>query len=79
LVYDIIEPFRYLVDKSVFEIQDKIRKKDYAFSREGIIVVLSDELKRKYIDLLSVFLIESEITRQGQELEELMAIKEWRR
>jgi CRISPR-associated protein Cas1 len=52
LVYDMVEPFRHLVDRSVFEIQDQIRKKDYAFSREGI-VVLSDELKRKYIDLLS--------------------------
>lgn len=52
LVYDMIEPFRHLIDRSVFEIQDQIRKKDYCFSREGI-VVLSDELKRKYIDLLS--------------------------
>jgi hypothetical protein len=32
-----------------------IRKKDYAFSRQGI-VVLSDELKRKYIELLSSIL-----------------------
>ena len=46
------EPFRHLVDRSVFEIQDRIRKKDYAFSREGI-VVLSDELKKKYLSLLS--------------------------
>ena len=53
LVYDMVEPFRHLVDRSVFEIQDQIRKSDYTFSREGI-VVLSDELKRKYIDLLSV-------------------------
>jgi CRISPR-associated protein Cas1 len=53
LVYDMIEPFRHLIDRSVFEIQDQIRKKDYVFSREGI-VVLSDELKKKYIDLLSV-------------------------
>lgn len=52
LVYDMIEPFRHLIDRSVFEIQDDIRKKDYCFSREGI-VVLSDELKRKYLDLLS--------------------------
>lgn len=47
-----IEPFRHLVERSVFEIQDQIRKKDYVFSREGI-VVLSDELKQKYIELLS--------------------------
>lgn len=52
LVYDMIEPFRHLIDRSVFEIQNYIRKKDYCFSREGI-VVLSEELKRKYIDLLS--------------------------
>jgi CRISP-associated protein Cas1 len=52
LIYDIIEPFRHLIDRSVFEIQDQIRKKDYIFSRNGI-VVLSDELKRKYINLLS--------------------------
>jgi len=52
LVYDMIEPFRHLVDRSVFEIQDEIRKKDYAFSREGV-VVLSNELKKKYINLLS--------------------------
>lgn len=52
LVYDMAEPFRHLVDRSVFEIQDQIRKKNYAFTRKGV-VVLSDELKRKYIDLLS--------------------------
>jgi CRISP-associated protein Cas1 len=52
LVYDMIEPFRHLVDRSIFEIQDQIRKKDYAFSRQGI-VVLSDELKRRYIETLS--------------------------
>lgn len=52
LVYDMIEPFRHLIDRSVFEIQDQIRKKDYVFSRDGI-VVLSDDLKKKYIDLLS--------------------------
>jgi CRISPR-associated protein Cas1 len=52
LVYDMIEPFRHLIDRSVFEIQDQIRKKDYIFSRDGI-VVLSDELKTKYIELLS--------------------------
>ena len=52
LVYDMIEPFRHVVDRSAFEIQDEIRKKDYAFSREGV-VMLSNELKKKYIDLLS--------------------------
>jgi CRISPR-associated protein Cas1 len=52
LVYDMIEPFRHLVDKSVFEIQGHISKKDYAFSRQGI-VVLSNALKKKYIDILT--------------------------
>ena len=52
LVYDMIEPFRHLVDRSAFELQDQIRKKDYIFSRKGI-VVLSDELKSTYINLLS--------------------------
>src|SRR3989442_4035600 len=52
LVYDMVEPFRHLIDRSIFEIQDLIRKKDYIYSREGI-VVLSDELKHNYIELLS--------------------------
>lgn len=52
LVYDMIEPFRHLVDRSIFEIQDHIGKNDYAFSRQGI-VVLSNILKTKYVDLLS--------------------------
>ena len=47
-----IEPFRHLIDRSVFEIQDEIRKSGYIFSRKGI-VVLSDDLKSKYISLLS--------------------------
>lgn len=55
LVYDMIEPFRHLVDRSVFEIQDSIRKEDYIFSKDGI-VVLSDELKKRYIDLLTSIL-----------------------
>lgn len=50
-----IEPFRHLVDRSVFEIQDLIRKKDCIFSRDGI-VVLSSDLKRRYIDLLTSIL-----------------------
>jgi CRISPR-associated protein Cas1 len=52
LVYDMVEPFRHLVDRSIFEIQDQISKNDYAFSRQGI-VVLSDKLKQKYIKLIS--------------------------
>ena len=52
LVYDMIEPFRHLIDRSVFEIQDSIKNNDYAYSRHGI-VVLSDDLKKRYIELLS--------------------------
>jgi CRISPR-associated endonuclease Cas1 len=55
LVYDMIEPFRHLIDRSVFEIQNSIRKSDYIFSRQGI-VVLSNELKERYIDLLTSIL-----------------------
>ena len=47
-----IEPHRHLVERSVYDIQDQIRKKDYAFSVKGI-VVLSRQLKKKYVDLLS--------------------------
>ena len=52
LVYDMIEPHRHLVERSVYDIQDQIRKKDYVFSVKGI-VVLSRDLKKKYVDLLS--------------------------
>ena len=51
LVHDMIEPFRHLVERSVYDIQDQVRKKDYVFSVKGI-VVLSRELKKKYIDCL---------------------------
>ena len=51
LVYDMIEPFRHLVERSVYDIQEQIRKKDYIFSVKGI-VVLSYELKKKYKDCL---------------------------
>jgi CRISPR/Cas system-associated endonuclease Cas1 len=47
LVYDMIETFRHLVDRSILDIQYPMRKKDYAFSRNGI-VVLSNELKASY-------------------------------
>ena len=52
LVHDMIEPFRHLVERSVYDIQDQIRKKDYVFSVKGI-VVLSRDLKKRYVDLLS--------------------------
>ena len=52
LVYDVVEPFHHLIDRSILEILDIMRKKDYVFTQEGILV-LSDELKSKYINLLS--------------------------
>ena len=55
LVYDMIEPFRHLVERSVYQIKDQIKRKDYAFSVKGI-VVLSRELKKLYVDLLSTIL-----------------------
>ena len=53
LVYDMIEPFRHLVDRSVFEIQDGLSKEDHIYSKEGV-VVLSKDLKKRYIDLLAL-------------------------
>ena len=52
LVYDVIKPFRHLVDRSILEMQDQIKKKDYAFSSQGI-VVLSYDLKKRYIDTMT--------------------------
>ena len=51
LVHYMIEPFIHLVERSVYEIQEQIRKKDYVFSVKGV-VVLSRELKKRYIDCL---------------------------
>ena len=51
LVHDMIEPHRHLVEHSVYDIQEQIRKKDYVFSVKEI-VVLSRELKKRYIDCL---------------------------
>ena len=50
-----IEPFRHLVDRSIFEIQRLIRNSDYTFSRQGI-VVLSNELRTQYLDILTSIL-----------------------
>jgi CRISPR-associated endonuclease Cas1 len=36
LVYDMIEPFRHLLDRSVFEIQESITKDDFIYFRDGI-------------------------------------------
>jgi len=56
LVYDIIEPFRWLVECAVWKMSDaksrnRISKKQYAFTREGR-VVLDSELIRKFLEVL---------------------------
>ena len=56
LVYDVMEPFRWLVDYSVWKLSDakscnRISKKQYAHTRDGI-VVLEYDLIRKFLELL---------------------------
>jgi len=56
LVYDMMEPFRWLVDYSVWKISDaksknRISKKQYSHTREGN-VVLEYDLIRKFLELL---------------------------
>ena len=57
LVYDIIEPFRWLVDYSVYKIANSeskgqyIREKDYAHTRKGL-VVMEYDLIRRFLELL---------------------------
>ena len=57
LVYDLIEPFRWLVDYSVFQIANRkdsrrrIKQKDFVYTREGR-VVLDSELIRKFLEML---------------------------
>ncbi|MDE1769030.1 MAG: CRISPR-associated endonuclease Cas1 [Thaumarchaeota archaeon] len=57
LVYDMIEPFRWLVDYSVWKLSDahskeqRITKRDYARTREGKIV-LDYNLIRRFLELL---------------------------
>ncbi|MCH7649107.1 MAG: CRISPR-associated endonuclease Cas1, partial [Thaumarchaeota archaeon] len=56
LVYDVIEPFRWLVECAVWKMSDaksrnRISKKQYAFTREGK-VVLDSELIRKFLETL---------------------------
>lgn len=50
LVYDMIEPFRHPVDRSVFEILESIVANDFIYSRDGL-VVLSNESRKQDIDL----------------------------
>jgi len=56
LVYDMMEPFRWLVDYSVyvlanFRIHRSIRKKDYAYTKNGL-VVLDSNLIRRFLEIL---------------------------
>jgi len=56
LVYDIIEPFRWLVECAVWKMSDaksrnRISKKQYAFTREGK-VVLDSHLIKIFLELL---------------------------
>ena len=53
LIYDLIEPYRWMVDYSVLKIQEQgIKKKEYAWSREGR-VFLDVNLIRRFLVLLS--------------------------
>ncbi len=57
LVYDLIEPFRWLVDYTVFQManykdfKSRIKLKEFAYTREGK-VVLEYGLVRRYLELL---------------------------
>ena len=56
LVYDIIEPFRWLVECAVWKMSEaksnhRISKKQYAFTREGK-VILDSELIRRFLEML---------------------------
>jgi len=57
LVYDLIEPFRWLVDYSVYKLANSeskgqyIREKDYAHTRKGL-VVMDYDLIRRFLELL---------------------------
>ena len=58
LVYDLIEPFRWLVEHSVYKLANlqnfiqQIKKKEYTWTRDGKIVMDSD-LIRRFLELLS--------------------------
>jgi len=57
LIYDIIEPFRWLVESAVYHVantknnRNKLHFKDYAWTKEGQ-VVLSNEIKRIFLEKL---------------------------
>ena len=53
LIYDLMEPYRWLVEYAVYQIQEQcIKKKEYAWSREGK-VFLDTNLIRRFLGLLS--------------------------
>ena len=53
LIYDLIEPYRWMVDYTVYQMQERgIKKKEYAWSREGR-VFLDVNLIRRFLVLLS--------------------------
>jgi len=57
LVYDLIEPFRWLVDHTVFQIANhknsrkRIKLKEFSYTREGVVVIEYD-LVRRFLELL---------------------------
>ena len=57
LIYDIIEPFRWLVESAVYHVGTtrdylhKLRFKDFAWTKDGN-VVLSNEIKRIFLEKL---------------------------
>ncbi len=56
LVYDVMEPFRWLVEYSVYKLaniqsKQQIYKKDYAFTKYGT-VILDTELIKRFLELL---------------------------
>ena len=57
LVYDLIEPFRWMVDYSVYKIannkekRNRIKLKEYSYSKDGTIVIEYD-LIRRFLELL---------------------------
>ena len=57
LVYDMIEPFRWLVDSTVLDLvnikdhKSQIRKRDYAHTKDGF-VVMDDSLIRRFLEKL---------------------------
>ena len=53
MIYDLIEPYRWLVEYTVYQIQEQsIKRKEYSWSREGR-VFLDTNLIRRFLELLS--------------------------